>query len=84
VRIGGHSKTATKLEIMVLQQVLRAVQGDKHAISFVIKHLQECVDVEQSDGLISILDIEGRITQQFEGGRFGQITYPDGRVEEGG
>ena len=81
VRSGGRTKRATKLEVMVTQQVLQAVRGEKSGLAFLIKHLHDCADVEQPECGLEIVDTDGKLTREFDGGRFYEFTYPDGRIE---
>ena len=49
---GGRAKSQSKLGVIVLQQVLRAIEGDKGAIRFVIETLNETEGVKRKRVII--------------------------------
>jgi hypothetical protein len=79
VRNGGRSRKATRLEVVILQQVLRAVEGNKKAIRYVIDLLKEDAGIRRPRGFTEY-HFEDSVERHYHGGMT-RITYPDGRTE---
>ena len=78
---GGKHKRMPRLELMVLQKVLGATQGDPGCIKFIMKHLK----MRQAKVIRSEIDHEiryacGHREIFFRDGRR-EIAYSDGRIE---
>jgi len=79
VRSGGTSKKVTRREVVILQQVLGAIKGDKKAIRFVIETLDERAGVKHRKFFVDF-ELDGKRTRSYGNGII-RITYDDGREE---
>jgi hypothetical protein len=87
---GGQTKKMPRLELMVLQKVLGAVQGDPGSVKFLLKHIgKRQPKIIENDILCEVEEPNGTLRTEYRDGRAAhlwpdgcrQIDYPDGRIK---
>lgn len=80
VRTKGRRKRVERLEVIVLQQVMQAVRGERSALKFVLKHLAEIKVPARPSPKMQYRHPDG--SREIHYGGTGKVKYvaPDGAV----